>query len=179
MVWSYLKGYVARFNSSCKKKDIIKLFEEAKSHIDAERWAKFETHVEREFEEKLRKLDGIRDEDVNPVVIDMTDDDSQDSQRTIPYMFSEGEEEGMTLKMTMTLRTPSLIPSMMLMRFCAIPVVALNHPSLFKRTSIYPGFSVMLVISGYTTGVAQNLLLRRMSAFAASPFLTTGTSVNH
>ncbi|CAC5356318.1 unnamed protein product [Mytilus coruscus] len=78
----------------CKKKDIIKLFEEAKSHIDAERWAKFETHVEREFEEKLRQLDGIRDEDVNPVVIDMTDDDSQDSQRTIPYMFSEGEEEG-------------------------------------------------------------------------------------
>ncbi|CAC5371480.1 unnamed protein product [Mytilus coruscus] len=94
MVWSYLKGYVARHNSSCKKKDIIKLFEEAKSHIDAERWAKFETHVEREFEEKLRKLDGIRDEDVDPVVIDMTDDDSQDSQRTIPYMFSEGEEEG-------------------------------------------------------------------------------------
>ncbi|CAC5417449.1 unnamed protein product [Mytilus coruscus] len=88
------KGYVARHNSSCKKKDIIKLFEEAKSHIDAERWAKFETHVEREFEEKLRQLDGIRDEDVNPVVIDMTDDDSQDSQRTIPYMFSEGEEEG-------------------------------------------------------------------------------------
>ncbi|XP_052095900.1 uncharacterized protein LOC127731076 [Mytilus californianus] len=94
MVWSYLKGYVARHNSSCKKKDIIKLFEEAKSHIDAERWAKFETHVEREFEEKLRKLDGIRDEDVDPVVIDMTDNDSQDSQRTIPYMFSEGEEEG-------------------------------------------------------------------------------------
>ncbi|CAC5371472.1 unnamed protein product [Mytilus coruscus] len=87
-------GYVARHNSSCKKKDIIKLFEEAKSHIDAERWAKFETHVEREFEEKLRQLDGIRDEDVNPVVIDITDDDSQDSQRTIPYMFSEGEEEG-------------------------------------------------------------------------------------
>ncbi|CAG2192069.1 unnamed protein product [Mytilus edulis] len=67
---------------------------EAKSHIDAERWAKFETHVEREFEEKLRKLDGIRDEDVAPVVIDMTDDDSQDSQRTISYMFSEREEEG-------------------------------------------------------------------------------------
>ena len=85
---------LARFNSSCKKKDIIKLFEEAKSHIDAERWAKFETHVEREFEEKLRKLDGIRDEDVDPVVIDMTDDDSQDSQRTISYMFSEREEEG-------------------------------------------------------------------------------------
>ncbi|CAC5376505.1 RSF1 [Mytilus coruscus] len=94
MVWSYLKGYVTRHNSSCKKKDIIKLFEEVKSHIDAERWAKFETHLEREFEEKLRQLDGIRDEDVNPVVIDMTDDDSQDSQRTIPYMFSEEEEEG-------------------------------------------------------------------------------------
>ncbi|CAC5407423.1 unnamed protein product [Mytilus coruscus] len=39
MVWSYLKGYVARHNSSCKEKDILKLFEEAKSHIDAERWA--------------------------------------------------------------------------------------------------------------------------------------------
>ncbi|CAC5394858.1 unnamed protein product [Mytilus coruscus] len=94
MVWSYLKGYVARHNSSCKKKDITQLFLEAKSHIDAERWAKFETRVVREFEEKLRKLDGIRDEDVNPVVIDMTDDDSDDSQKTIPYMISEGEEEG-------------------------------------------------------------------------------------
>ncbi|CAC5388056.1 USP25 [Mytilus coruscus] len=68
-------------------------FFEAKSHIDAERWAKFETRVVREFEEKLRKLDGIWDEDVNPVVIDMTGDDSDDSQKTIPYMISEGEEE--------------------------------------------------------------------------------------
>ncbi|CAC5384067.1 unnamed protein product [Mytilus coruscus] len=178
MVWSYLKGYVARHNSTCKKKGIIKLLEEAKSHIDAQRWAKFETHVERKFEEKFRKLDGIRDEDVDPVVIDITDDDSQDSQRTITFMFSEGRRLGMTLKVTMTLRTVSLIPSMMLMRFCAIPVVALNHPSLFKRTSIYPGFSVMFVISGYTTGI-HNLLLRRMSVFGASTFLTTGTSANH
>ena len=94
LVWSYLKGYVARNNSSCNKKGITQLFLEAKSHVDAERWAKFETRVVREFEEKLRKLDGIRDEDVNPVVIDMTDDDSDDSQKTIPYMFSEGEGEG-------------------------------------------------------------------------------------
>ncbi|CAC5358842.1 unnamed protein product [Mytilus coruscus] len=64
------------------------------SHLgpDSKRWAKFETRVVREFEEKLRKLDGIRDEDVNPVVNDMTDDDSDDSQKTIPYQFSEGEE---------------------------------------------------------------------------------------
>ncbi|CAC5388544.1 unnamed protein product [Mytilus coruscus] len=41
---------------------------------------------------ELNPIDGIRDKDVDPVVIDMTDDDSQDSQRTIPYIFSEGEE---------------------------------------------------------------------------------------
>ncbi|CAC5362916.1 unnamed protein product [Mytilus coruscus] len=137
------------------RKDIIKLFEEAKSRIDADRWAKFETRVE--IEEKLKKLHGIKDEDVDPVVFDMTDEDSEDSQRTIPYQFScQRRRRMMTLKMTMTFRTVSPMPSMMLMRFCAISVVALNHQNPSKRKNIYPGFRVILVIS-----FAMKLLPRR------------------
>lgn len=41
------------------------------------------------FEEKLQKINSIRHEDFDLVVIDMTD---KDSQGTIPYVFSEGEE---------------------------------------------------------------------------------------
>ncbi|CAC5422502.1 unnamed protein product [Mytilus coruscus] len=102
-----------------------------------------------------------------------SDDDNDDSQKTIPYMFSEGNNEN-------DVDFVSLIPSMMLMRFCAIPVVALNHPNPFKRTSIYPGFSVILVISGYIVNrCCTKPALARNVCFGASPFLTTGTSVNH
>ena len=89
MVWSDLKGYVARRNSSYKKKDIIRLFEEAKSRFDAERWANFENHVVREFEEKLWQIDGLRDEEVSPFLIDVTEGDSDDSD--IEDSFEEGE----------------------------------------------------------------------------------------
>ncbi|CAC5369026.1 unnamed protein product [Mytilus coruscus] len=79
MVWADLKGYVARRNSTYKKKDIIDLFNEAKSHFNKERWAKFETHVSREVEEKLWLVDGIRDDEYTPYIIDMTEDDNDDS----------------------------------------------------------------------------------------------------
>ncbi|CAC5420449.1 unnamed protein product [Mytilus coruscus] len=74
-----LKGYVARRNSTYKKKDIIDLFNEAKSRFNKERWAKFETHVSRKVEEKLWLVDGIRDDENIPYIIDMTEDDNDDS----------------------------------------------------------------------------------------------------
>ena len=91
MVWGQLKAYVARRNSTCKKTDTIKLFEEAKSHFTVECWAKFETHVVREYEEKLWQIDGLRDEGVSPLVINVTNDDSDDSQKTVDESLDEGE----------------------------------------------------------------------------------------
>ncbi|CAC5390021.1 unnamed protein product [Mytilus coruscus] len=88
MVWSDLKGFVTRKNSTYKIKDCRKLFdmfEEAKSNVSAERWAKFETHVVREYEEKLWQIDGLRDKALSPVIIHMTDDETDDSQATIAY----------------------------------------------------------------------------------------------
>lgn len=49
---------------------------------------KFEIHVVRGFEKKLRKLDVIKNVDVIPVLIDVTYDDNQ---KTIPCMFLEEE----------------------------------------------------------------------------------------
>ncbi|CAG2253766.1 unnamed protein product [Mytilus edulis] len=93
MVWSDLKGFVARKNSTYKIKDCKKLFEEAKSHFSAERWAKFETHVVREYEEKLWQIDGLRDKALSPVIIHMTDDETDDSQATIVYCQEGGTDD--------------------------------------------------------------------------------------
>ncbi|CAG2214270.1 unnamed protein product [Mytilus edulis] len=93
MVWSDLKGFVARKNSTYKIKDCKKLFEEAKSHFSAERWAKFETHVVREYEEKLWQIDGLRDKALSPVIIHMTDDETDDSQATIAYCQEGGTDD--------------------------------------------------------------------------------------
>ncbi|CAC5379118.1 unnamed protein product [Mytilus coruscus] len=95
MVWADLKGYVARRNSTYKKKDIIDLFNEAKSRFNKERWAKFETHVSREVEEKLWLVDGIRDDENIPYIIDMTEDDNDDSD--IDDDLDEGEGNDMEI----------------------------------------------------------------------------------
>ncbi|CAC5422960.1 unnamed protein product [Mytilus coruscus] len=90
MVWSDLKGFVAGKNSTCKIKDCKKLFEEAKSNFSAERWAKFETHVVREYDEKLWQIDGLRDKALSPV---MSDDETDDSQAAIAYWHEGGTDD--------------------------------------------------------------------------------------
>ncbi|CAC5366378.1 unnamed protein product [Mytilus coruscus] len=105
MVWADLKGYVARRNSTFKKKDIIDLFNEAKSRFNKERWAKFETHVSREVEEKLLLVDGIRDDENIPYIVDMTEDDNDDSDTDDDL----DEGRAMTWKLTVTWNITSLM----------------------------------------------------------------------
>ena len=63
------------------------------------RSASFETHVAKEVEEKLWLVDGIRDEEISPFIIDVTAVDSDDdSDNDSDYALDEGG----VLKMTMT-----------------------------------------------------------------------------
>lgn len=55
--------------------------------------------TESEFEEKLRKLESIRDEDVDPVVIDMTDEEvvnnveiDNDFEDSVSYTINNADE---------------------------------------------------------------------------------------
>lgn len=80
MVWAELKSFVARSNATFKKEKVKELFNQARSTYGVEKWRKVESHVIREVEEKLWKLDGVQeDEEVAPVVIDMTDSEDSDS----------------------------------------------------------------------------------------------------
>ncbi|CAC5373445.1 unnamed protein product [Mytilus coruscus] len=69
--------------------------EMAKSRFNKERWAKFQTHVSREVEEKLWLVDGIRDDENIPYIIDMTVDDNDDSD--IDDYLDEGEGNDMEI----------------------------------------------------------------------------------
>ncbi|CAC5412799.1 unnamed protein product [Mytilus coruscus] len=76
MVWADLKG-------------------QCKSRFNKERWAKFETHVSREVEEKLWLVDGIRDDENIPYIIDTTENDNDDSD--IDDDLDEGEGNDMEI----------------------------------------------------------------------------------
>nr|XP_034334823.1 uncharacterized protein LOC117691984 [Crassostrea gigas] len=79
LVWAELKSFVARSNATFKKEKVKELFIQARSTYGVEKWRKVESHVIREVEEKLWKLDGVQDEEVAPVVIDLTDSDDSAS----------------------------------------------------------------------------------------------------
>ncbi|XP_052680568.1 uncharacterized protein LOC128161331 isoform X2 [Crassostrea angulata] len=79
LVWAEIKSFVARSNSTFKKDKVKELFNQARSTYWVEKWRKVESHVIREVEEKLWKLDGVQDEEVAPVVIDLTDSEDSDS----------------------------------------------------------------------------------------------------
>ncbi|CAC5384789.1 unnamed protein product [Mytilus coruscus] len=63
--------------------------------VEMERWAKFETDVSREVEEKLWLVDGIRDGENISYIIDMTEDDNDDSD--IDDDLDEGEGNDMEI----------------------------------------------------------------------------------
>ncbi|XP_061168146.1 uncharacterized protein LOC133199989 [Saccostrea echinata] len=79
LVWAELKSFVARSNTTFKKDKVMELFNQARSAYDVEKWRRVESHVINEVETKLWKLDGVQDDEVAPVIIDLTDSEDSDS----------------------------------------------------------------------------------------------------
>ena len=86
LIWSDLKGYVSRNNSSFKVKDVEKLIHEGIAYIDKNKWAKACDHV-LGFENKYWVKDNIQGHLIQPVIIhlgnesdDETEDDSADDE---------------------------------------------------------------------------------------------------
>lgn len=121
------------------------LFIQARSTYGVEKWRKVESHVIREVEEKLWKLDGVQDEEVAPVVIDLTDSDDSDSD-----MDTDSGDD----KMTLTLTNPwASLRSLTMKSFVAYVVITMLLESLERLF----GLSVKCVRGGVTAYVPSPL----------------------
>ncbi|XP_061190008.1 uncharacterized protein LOC133197834 [Saccostrea echinata] len=95
LVWAELKSFVARSNATFKKDKVMELFNQARSAYDVEKWRRVESHVINEVETKLWKIDGVQDDEVAPVIIDLTDSEESDSD-----LDTDSGDDEMTLTLT-------------------------------------------------------------------------------
>lgn len=76
LIWSQIKGYVARHNTSFKLRDIRPLVELAASRVSADDWKKCIQHVIKE-EERMWELDGMVDFVVDNLIINTADSSTE------------------------------------------------------------------------------------------------------
>lgn len=78
LIWSQMKGYVARKNTTFKLNDVRQLLLESISTITKENWQKAVEHAIKE-EQKMWRVDNMIEETVEPMIIPLqTDDESSD-----------------------------------------------------------------------------------------------------
>lgn len=78
LIWSQMKGYVARRNTTWKLSDVKILLEEAINTITPKSWSDCIDYVKK-IEEKFWILDGLLDEDVPPVIINTAESTESDT----------------------------------------------------------------------------------------------------
>ncbi|KAJ8912682.1 hypothetical protein NQ315_011042 [Exocentrus adspersus] len=79
LVWAQVKGGVARNNTSFKLSDVKILLENSLERVTADKWQRCIHHIHKE-EEKMWELDNLIDVAVEPLVINLGDEDSSDSE---------------------------------------------------------------------------------------------------
>lgn len=78
LIWAQVKGYVGRHNTTFKLKDVQELLKIALDNVTEENWSNAVNHVKKE-EDKMWKLDNLLEQSVEPLVIQLTMSDSEDS----------------------------------------------------------------------------------------------------
>ncbi|KAJ8914626.1 hypothetical protein NQ315_015363 [Exocentrus adspersus] len=79
LVWAQVKGDVARNNTSFKLSDVKILLENSLERVTADKWQRCIHHVHKQ-EEKMWELDNLIDVAVEPLVFNLGDEDSSDSE---------------------------------------------------------------------------------------------------
>lgn len=93
MVWAQVKGYVKSRNTTFKVKDVEELTKESIVNVTSEQWKNYCEHVIKE-EAKMWELEGIMDEVVDRVIIELGDEsDSEDSEYDSDNEDSETRDE--------------------------------------------------------------------------------------
>lgn len=87
LIWAQMKGYVARNNTTYKLKDVEVLFQESVKKITPDNWHKCVQHVLK-VEEKMWKLDCLIEATVEPLIISLDENESDDESI---YCSSESE----------------------------------------------------------------------------------------
>ena len=79
MVWSIVKGHVAKHNTTYKLADVRKLLLEGVAGVTSDQWAACCRHAET-TEDEFWRLDGEIDQEMDEVIIEFSDDDDADEQ---------------------------------------------------------------------------------------------------
>ena len=77
MIWAQVKGYVGRNNKTFKLDEVHTLTESALSTITSDNWARAVRHVIEKEEKRLWELDGLAENMVERVVVDLQSTDSE------------------------------------------------------------------------------------------------------
>ena len=88
------KMYVAQKNISFKIKDVKTLFIRATDHITRTSWQNAERHVIEKVENRFWELDGVREEEVAPVIIDLGADSDDDDDEIDVVEVGPGGDAG-------------------------------------------------------------------------------------
>uniref|UniRef100_V5GNK6 Tc1-like transposase DDE domain-containing protein n=1 Tax=Anoplophora glabripennis TaxID=217634 RepID=V5GNK6_ANOGL len=75
LVWAQVKGDVARNNTTFKLSDVKILLKNSLERVTADNWQRCIHHVQKE-EEKMWELDNLIDVTVEPIVINLGDEDN-------------------------------------------------------------------------------------------------------
>ncbi|VEN44905.1 unnamed protein product [Callosobruchus maculatus] len=77
LIWAQMKGYVARNNTTVKLQDGRQLLKNSISKISSKNWENAIKHVMAE-EEKFWTLDNLIEETLDPIIISLEDEESDD-----------------------------------------------------------------------------------------------------
>lgn len=84
LIWSQVKGTVARNNSSYKMAALKPLLEVALQNVTAENWRKCIEHVMKE-EERMWELDNVIEITVEPLVINLEETDEESDKSDFDF----------------------------------------------------------------------------------------------
>ena len=82
LIWAQMKGYVARNNTTFKLQDVRQLLSASISKISSDNWQKAIRHVIAE-EEKFWKLDLLIEETVEPIIISVGNEETDDDDASL------------------------------------------------------------------------------------------------
>ena len=79
LIWSQVKGYVARENRTFKLAEVERLSREALAAVTPELWSNCCRHVVDTIELKMRRLDNLQDNMVERIIVNLGDSDDSSS----------------------------------------------------------------------------------------------------
>lgn len=79
LVWSQVKGHVAKHNKTFKINDVKELLFQGIQSVTADRWKSCVQHVIDVEEKRLWEIDGLAEEVMEPIVINLGDDSDTDT----------------------------------------------------------------------------------------------------